>query len=77
MQQFNTLSHHEEERERERDDARAEMMRIAREQGIGIVTDFDSLLGELIPEDQGDDNVDRFLLSIREWRDTPSNRSVE
>jgi hypothetical protein len=43
------------------------------------VTNFDDLLGEPSPDDAGDDDVERFLSCLHEWRheDAPSHRSVE
>jgi hypothetical protein len=65
-----------EERARESAEARAELLRLAEAQGVSPVTDFDELLGDPAPEDEGSDDVDEFLRWLREWRDTPSTRSI-
>ena len=58
-------------------EARIELLRLAEEQGVSPVTNFDDLLGDASPEDAGDASVDEFLRALREWRSTPSHRSVE
>jgi hypothetical protein len=38
---------------------------LAAQQGVGAVTDFESLLGDFWPED---DAVDDFIAAVRTWR---------
>ncbi len=66
----------DQDRAREAAEARAELLRLAEEQGVSPVTSFEDLLGEPGPDDDGDTDVDHFLSSLREWRDTPSQRSI-
>lgn len=77
MTQPNLTSPGEADRAREIAEARAELLRLAEEQGVSPVTNFDDLLGDPLPEDEGDDDVDDFLCLLREWRSTPSTRSIE
>ena len=63
------------EREREIAEARAELERLAEEQGVKPITNFDDLCGD--PELTADFDVDVFLRQVREWRDTPSTRSID
>lgn len=48
---------------------------LAQEQGKRPVT-FEELLGPE-PDEDDDDDVDAFLLELREWRNTPSSRSID
>ncbi len=67
----------DQDRAREIAEARASLLRLAEEQGVSPVTSFDDLISEPFPDDEGDDNIDEFLRNLREWRDTPSARSIE
>ena len=52
--------------------ARAEILRLAQGQRT-LATDFADLLGDGGPSDE---TADEMIQAIREWRDTPSNRSL-
>jgi len=54
--------------------ARAEILRLAQGQRTALATGFTNLLGDGGPSDE---TADEMIRAIREWRDTPSNRSVE
>ena len=52
-------------------DSRPALEALASEQGVEPVDDFDSLLGDFWPEDEG---VDEFVATLREWRrDAPGD----
>jgi hypothetical protein len=42
-----------------------DLLGIAREQGVGPVTDLRRLRGDFWPEDE---NIDDFIAAVREWR---------
>ena len=44
---------------------RHDLDELAREQGVGVVKNFEDLLGDFWPEDE---SVDDFLDAVREWR---------
>jgi predicted RNase H-like HicB family nuclease len=46
-------------------DARLDLNALAADQGVGIADDFDALLGDFWPEDEG---ADEFVTALREWR---------
>ena len=54
--------------------ARKELERIASEQHVGPVTDFDSLKADFWPENE---KVDDFVRTVRERRRASEIRSVE
>jgi hypothetical protein len=54
--------------------ARAEILRLAQGQRTALATDFANLLGNGGPSDE---TADEMIQAIREWRDTPSNRSLD
>jgi len=54
--------------------ARKELERIASEQHVGPVTEFESLKADFWPEDE---TVDDFVRTVRERRRTSGTRSVE
>jgi len=54
--------------------ARAEILRLAQGQQTALATGFADLLGDGGPSDE---TADEMIRAIREWRDTPSNRSIE
>ncbi len=67
------------EREREIVEARAELMRRAKEQGVEPF-DFDAAFGEGAEGQSQDEiqrEVDEFLRMVRETRDLPSTRGIE
>ncbi len=77
MTEPNKVNESEAERVQEALAARAELLRLAEEQGVSPVTNFDEILGDPDPGDPSEGSVDDFLRSLREWRETPSNRGVE
>ena len=54
--------------------ARAEILRLAQGQRTALATSFTDLLGDGGPSDE---TADEMIRAIREWRDTPSNRSLD
>jgi len=54
--------------------ARAEILRLVQGQRTALATDFNDLLGNGGPSDE---TADEMIRAIREWRDTPSNRSLD
>jgi hypothetical protein len=54
--------------------ARAEILRLAQGQRTALATGFTDLLGNGGPADE---TADEMIRAIREWRDTPSNRSLD
>ncbi len=46
-------------------DSRRDLEAIANEQGVEPTGDFDALLGDFWPEDEG---ADEFVATLREWR---------
>ena len=54
--------------------ARAEILRLAQGQRTALATGFTDLLGGGGPSDE---TADEMIRAIREWRDTPSNRSLD
>jgi hypothetical protein len=54
--------------------ARAEILRLAQGQRTTLATNFSDLLGDGGPSDE---TADEMIQSIREWRNTPSNRSLD
>lgn len=54
--------------------ARAEILRMAEGQRTALATDFADLLGDGGPPDE---TADEMIQAIRDWRDTPSNRSLD
>lgn len=54
--------------------ARAEILRLAQGKRTTLATDFADLLGDGGPADE---TADQMIQAIREWRDTPSNRSLD
>ena len=54
--------------------ARAEILRLAQGQRTALATGFTDLLGNGGPSDE---TADEMIRAIREWRDTPSNRSLD
>ena len=67
MSQPNLKYDAEHERAFEIAQARADLLRLAEEQGVGPVTNFDDLLGHPPQDDEGNDDVDNFLRLLREW----------
>lgn len=54
--------------------ARAEILRLAQGQRTALATGFTDLLGTGGPSDE---TADEMIRAIREWRDTPSSRSLD
>lgn len=74
MSQSNVTSHDQAERARETAEARADLERRATEQGVKPFTTLEDFAGD--PSLTADFDVDEFLRTVRETRDTPSNRSL-
>ena len=53
---------------------RAEVLRLAQQQKPALATTFQELLGNGGPPDE---TADEMISAIRQWRDTPSPRSLE
>ncbi len=68
MSQPNLKYDAEHERAFEIAQARADLLSLAEEQGVGPVTNFDDLLGHPPEDDEGNDDVDEFLRMRLEWR---------
>jgi hypothetical protein len=54
--------------------ARAEILPLARCERTALASGFAALLGDGGPSDE---TADEMIRAIREWRDTPSNRSLD
>ena len=54
--------------------ARAEILRLLQGQRTALATDFNDLLGEGGPSDE---TADEMIRTIRDWRDTSSDRSLD
>lgn len=54
--------------------ARAEILRLAQGKRMTLATSFADLLGDGGPPDE---TADEMIQAIREWRDAPSNRSLD
>lgn len=54
--------------------ARAEILRLALGERTALATDFNDLLGNGGPSDE---TADQMIRAIREWRDIPSDRSLD
>ena len=54
--------------------ARAEILRLMQGQQTALASGFADLLGDGGPSDE---SADEMVRAIREWRDTPSNRSLD
>lgn len=53
---------------------RAELLRLAQQQKSALATNYQELLGNGGPPDE---TADEMISAIRQWRDTPSPRSLE
>lgn len=51
-----------------------EILRLAQGEQTALATAFAALLGDGGPSDEA---ADEMIRAIREWRDTPSNRSLD
>lgn len=49
--------------------SRTDLERLAREQGVHAVSNFDDLLGDFWPEDE---TADEFIAAVRRWRNDAS-----
>jgi hypothetical protein len=54
--------------------ARAEILRLAQGKRTTLATNFSDLLGDGGPPDE---TADEMIQAIREWRQLPSNRSLD
>ena len=54
--------------------ARVEILRLAQGHRTALATSFTDLLGDGGPSDE---TADEMIQAIREWRDTPSSRSLD
>lgn len=54
--------------------ARAEILRLLQTKPTALATDFGALLGDGGPPDE---TADEMIRAIREWRDVPSNGSLD
>jgi len=74
MRQIDTETESFREHARKAADARAEILRMAQSQRATLAKSFADLLGDGGPTDE---TADDMIRAIREWRDTPSNRSLD
>ncbi len=74
MRQVNTEIESFKEHERQAAQARAEILRMVQSQRATLAKSFADLLGNGGPADE---TADDMIRTIREWRDTPSNRSLD
>ena len=74
MSKANSTTPTEIESERATAEARADVLRRAEAQGVKPLTALEDFAGE--PELTDDFDVDEFVRAVREWRDTPSTRSI-
>ena len=75
MSKANSTTPAELERARATAEARADLLRRAEAQGVKPFTALEDFAGD--PELTADFDVDEFLRAVREWRDTPSTRSLD
>lgn len=69
-----TYSLHLKHQEHATAQARAEILRLAQSQRDTLATSFGDLLGNGGPPDE---TADEMIQAIREWRDAPSNGSLD
>ena len=74
MRRLNTEIESFKRREEAAAQARAEILRLSQGKRTTLATDFADLLGDGGPSDE---TADQMIQAIREWRDTPSNRSLD
>jgi hypothetical protein len=74
MRRLDTEREGAKQKEQATSQARAEILRLARSQRDTLATTFADLMGDGGPSDE---TADEMIQSIREWRDTPSNRSLD
>lgn len=70
MSQANWVLEETVDRSHEIAEARAELVELASQQGVGPVNNLDELKGLPSPDDAGDDDIDQFLRLLREWRES-------
>jgi hypothetical protein len=70
----NLTPRNDRDRERESAEARAALERRAEAEGVKPFTSPEDFAGD--PELTADFDVDEFVRAVREWRDTPSARSI-
>lgn len=75
MSKANSTTPADVENERATAEARADLLRRAEAQGVKPFTAPEDFAGD--PELTADFDVDEFVRAVREWRDTPSARSME
>jgi len=74
MRQLNSEIENFKRREEAAAQARAEILRLAQGEQTALATDFTDLLGDGGPSNE---TADEMIRAIREWRDTPSSRSLD
>lgn len=74
MRRLDTETEGFKKREQAAAQARAGVLRLAESQRATLATSFADLLGDGGPSDE---TADEMIQAIREWRDTPSNRSLD
>jgi hypothetical protein len=74
MSKANSTTPTDIESERATAEARADVLRRAEAQGVKPFTALEDFAGD--PELTDDFDVDEFVRAVREWRDTPSTRSI-
>ncbi len=75
MSKANSTTPTDIESERATAEARADLLRRAEAQGIKPFTALEDFAGD--PELTDNFDVDEFVRVVREWRDTPSTRSIQ
>jgi len=74
MRRLDTQSELVKHQEQATAQARAELLRLSQSQRDTLATSFGDLLGDGGPSEE---TADEMIQAIREWRDTPSNRSLD
>ena len=74
MSKANSTTPTDIESQRATAEARADVLRRAEAQGVKPLTTLEDFAGD--PELTDDFDVDEFVRAVREWRDTPSTRSI-
>ena len=74
MRRLDTQSELVKHQEQATAQARAEILRLQQSPRNTLANSFSDLLGDGGPSDE---TADEMIQAIREWRDTPSNRSLD
>lgn len=74
MSQPNWVLEETVDRSHEIAEARAHLLELASQQGVGPVKDLDELKGLPSPDDEGHDDINQFLRMLREWREEDLTR---